>query len=110
MFIKENRGLKFQFILEEARKRPGSSVLYYEAREKGFWAALKAWDQTLKPSPLSHLVKMAKFDGFLTKIANIFDFSYNLAKQKFGSRTDRSVETLLLFSHWPYSLLRNFGF
>ena len=42
MYIKKNQVLKFQFILGNARKRPGSSVLYYQAREKGFWAALEA--------------------------------------------------------------------
>ena len=42
MYIKENEGLKFQIILGKARKRPGSSVLYYQARKKGFWAALEA--------------------------------------------------------------------
>ena len=30
--FKENQGLKFQFILGKARKSPGSSVLYREAR------------------------------------------------------------------------------
>ena len=58
----------------KARKRPGSSVLYYKAREKGFCAALEAWDQTPKASPLSKLVKMANFDGFLTKIAKLLIF------------------------------------
>ena len=62
--IKENQGLKFQFKLGKARKRTGSSVLDYQAREKGFWAALEAWDQTPKASSLSKLVKMAKFDCF----------------------------------------------
>ena len=61
--IKENQGLKFQFILGKARKRPGSSVLYYQVQEKGFWAALEAWDQTPKASPLSKLVKMAAIFG-----------------------------------------------
>ena len=27
--IKENQGLKFQIIVGKARKRPGSSVMYY---------------------------------------------------------------------------------
>ena len=42
--------------------------------EKVFWAALEAWDQTPKVSPLSKLVKMAKFDGFLRKIAKFLTF------------------------------------
>ena len=33
---KKNQGSKFQFISGKARKRPGSSVLYYQAREKVF--------------------------------------------------------------------------
>ena len=48
--------VKFQFILGKANKRPGSSVLYYQAREKGFWVALEAWKQTPKASPSTHLV------------------------------------------------------
>ena len=56
MYIKENPGLNFQIILGKARKRPVSSDLYYQAREKCFWAALEAWKQTPKASPLSNLV------------------------------------------------------
>ena len=56
MCTKENQRLKFQFILGKARKRPGSSVLYYQAREKGFWAALEVCKQTPKASPLPKLV------------------------------------------------------
>ena len=34
MYIKENQGLKFQFTLGYAKNCLGSSVLYYQAREK----------------------------------------------------------------------------
>ena len=54
----------------KAVKRPGSSALYYQTLEKGFWAALEAWKQTPKASPSSQLVFQAKFDVFSTKIAN----------------------------------------
>ena len=74
MCIKENQRLEFKFILGKARKRPGSSVLYYQAPEKGFLGALEAWKQLPKASPLSNLVKKAKFDGFLTKIAKFLTF------------------------------------
>ena len=64
---KKNQGLKFQYILGKAKERPGSSVLYYQARQKCFWAALEAWEQTRKASPLPNLVKMAKFDDFFNE-------------------------------------------
>ena len=51
LYTKRNQGLIFQFILGKAKKRLGSSVLHYQAREQGFRAALKAWKQTLKTSP-----------------------------------------------------------
>ena len=38
----------FEFILGKAKKLPGSSVLYYQARDKGLWAALEAWKQGSK--------------------------------------------------------------
>ena len=98
MYIKEYQGLKFQLILGKARKRPGSSVLYYQARETSFWAALKARDQTPKASPFSNLVKMAKFDGFLTKIAKFLTSLTIYLNKKIGSRPDKSVETFLRYS------------
>ena len=54
MYIKDNQGLKFQFILGDAKIRLGSSVSYHQAREERFWAYLKAWEQTPKawPSPI----------------------------------------------------------
>ena len=49
---KESQGLKFQFLLGGCAKNClGSSVLYYQAREQYFWAALKAWEQMAKASP-----------------------------------------------------------
>ena len=47
----KNQGLKFQFLLRDAKNCPGSSFLYYQAREQRFWADLKAWEQMLKASP-----------------------------------------------------------
>ena len=57
----------FELMLGKAKKRPGSSVLYYQALEKGFWAALKAWEQIPKASPSPNLVRKAKFDSFFNK-------------------------------------------
>ena len=56
MYIKENQGLKFQFILGNAKNRLGSNVPYHQAREQRFWADLKAWEQTPKASPSPILV------------------------------------------------------
>ena len=56
MYIKENQGLKFQFILGDAKKRLGSSVLNYQTRVQRFWADLKAWEHTPKASPSPILV------------------------------------------------------
>ena len=53
---KESQGLKFQFLLGDAKSRLGSSVLYYQTREQRFWAALKAWEQMPKASPSPILV------------------------------------------------------
>ena len=75
MYIKEIRWLKFQFLLGDAKICLGSSVLYYQAREKRFWADLKAWEQTPKASPSPNLVFLAKFDVFSTKIAKFLDVS-----------------------------------
>ena len=47
MYTKENQGLKFQFILGNDRKHPGSSV---------FWAALQALRQTPSASPSPNVV------------------------------------------------------
>ena len=52
----ESQGLNYQFILGKGKKRLGSSVLYHQAREQCFWAALKALEQMLKASPSPHLV------------------------------------------------------
>ena len=56
MHIEENQGLKFQFLLGEAKNCLGSSVLYYQAREQRFWDDLKAWEQIPKASPSPILV------------------------------------------------------
>ena len=56
MYIKENQGLKFQFLLEDAKNCLGSSALYYQARQQRFWADLKAWEQMPKASPSPILV------------------------------------------------------
>ena len=55
-YIKENQGLKFQFLLGDGKKRLGSYVSYHQTREQRFWAALKAWEQTPKASPSPILV------------------------------------------------------
>ena len=47
---------KVSVFLEDAKHCLGSSVLYYQAWEKRFWADLKAWEQTLKASPSQNLV------------------------------------------------------
>ena len=75
MLIKEIQGLKFQFLLGDAKNRLSSSVSYYQARELCFWADLKAWEQTPKASPSPNLVFLAKFDVFSTKIAKFLDVS-----------------------------------
>ena len=75
MFIKEIQGLKFQFLLGDAKNHLGSNVSYYQAREQSFWADLKAWEQTPKASPSPILGFYAKFDVFSTKIAKFFDVS-----------------------------------
>ena len=51
MYTKGKQGLMFEIILGKAKNCLGSSVLHYQAREQGFWAALKAWEQTPKVSP-----------------------------------------------------------
>ena len=56
MYTKENQGLKFQFILGNDRKHPGSSVSYYQAQEQRFWAALQASRQTPSASPSPNVV------------------------------------------------------
>ena len=76
--MKENRGLKFQFLLGDAKKRLGSSVPYYQAREQRFWADLKAWERMPKASPSPYLVCQANFGSSQTKIA-IFFFLSKLA-------------------------------
>ena len=43
MYTKESKKLMFQFILGKGKKRPATSVWYYQAQEKSFWAALEAW-------------------------------------------------------------------
>ena len=75
MHIKEIQGLKFQFLLGNAKNCLGSNVLYYQAREQRFWADLKAWEQLPKASPSPNLVFLAKFDVFSIKIAKFFDVS-----------------------------------
>ena len=56
LYNKKKQGFMFELLLGNAEKRPGSSILFYQAREKGFWAALEAWKQTAKTSPLPNLV------------------------------------------------------
>ena len=75
MYIKENRKLKCQFILGDAKIRLGSSVLYHQAEKQRFWADLKAWDQAPKASPSPNLVFLAKLDVFLIKIAKFLNVS-----------------------------------
>ena len=72
MCIERNKQLKFQFLLGNLRKQLGSSDSYYQAREKDFWANSEAWKLTSKALPSSNWVKLAKFDDFLTKIAEFF--------------------------------------
>ena len=73
MYIKENQGLIFQFILGNAKNCFGIIVLYHQAREQRFWADLKAWEQTPKTSPSPILVFWAKIDVFSTKIAKFLN-------------------------------------
>ena len=75
MYIKENQGLNFQFILGNAENCLGSNVLYYQAREQRFWGDLKAWEQTPISSPSPILVFQAKIYVFATKFAKFFDVS-----------------------------------
>ena len=56
LYIKENQGLKFQFLLGDAKNCLDSSVSYYQAREQRFWAYLKTWEQMPKASPSPILV------------------------------------------------------
>ena len=83
MYIKRNKLLKFQFLLGSLKKLLGNSVLYYQARRKGFWADSEAWKLISNALPLSNCVKMAKFDDFLTKIAEFFTVFGKLASQNF---------------------------
>ena len=83
MYIKRNKLLRFQFLLGSLKKLLGNSVLYYQAWEKGFWVDSEAWKLMSNALPLSNWVKMAKFDDFLTKIAEFFTVFGKLAPQKF---------------------------
>ena len=88
MYIKRNKLLKFQFLLGSLKKQLGNSVSYYQAREKGarekgFWADSEAWKLISNALPSSNLVKLAKFDDFLTKITDFFNVFGKLAPQKF---------------------------
>ena len=86
MYIKRNKLLKFQFLLGSLKKLLGKSISYYQAREKGFWADSKAWKLMSNALPLPNWVKMAKFDDFLTKIAEFFFTVFGkLAPQTFCS-------------------------
>ena len=89
MYIKRNKLLKFQFLLGSPKKLLGNSVSYYQAREKGFWANSEAWKLMFNALPLSNWVKMAKFDDFLTKIAEFFTVFRKLAPQNFLFLTQR---------------------
>ena len=82
MYIKRNKLLKFQFLLGSLKKLLGNSVLYYQARKKGFWTDSEAWKLMSNALPLSNWVKMAKFDDFL-KIAEFFTVFGKLAPQNF---------------------------
>ena len=75
MYIKENQALKCKFTLVKAKQHLGGNVLHYQAREEGFWAALKAWELTPKASPSPILVFQAKGGVSSTKIAEFIDFS-----------------------------------
>ena len=77
MYIKRNKLLKFQFLLGSLKKQLGSSVSYYQVGEKDFWADSEAWKLA------SSWVKMAKFDDFLTKIAEFFAIFGKMALQNF---------------------------
>ena len=64
MYIQRNKLLKFQFLLGSLKKLLGNSVLYCQAKEKGFWADSEAWKLMYNALPMSNWVKMAKFDDF----------------------------------------------
>ena len=83
MYIKRSKLLKFQFLLGSLKKQLGSSVSYYQVGGKAFWADSEAWKLASKALPSSSWVKMAKFDDFLTKIAEFFAIFGKLALQNF---------------------------
>ena len=85
MYIKRNKLLKFHFLLGSLKKQFGSSFSYYQVGGKDFWADSEAWKLASKALPFSNWVKMAKFDDFLTKIAEFFAIFGKMALQNFFS-------------------------
>ena len=73
------------------QKKQEVKVGDYQAREKDFWADLEAWKLTSKALSSSNWVKMAKFDDFLTKIAEFFAIFGKMAPQIF-----------LFLTQWDY--------
>ena len=65
-YTKENQGLKFQLILGLV-KNVLAVVFCTTKLKKGFWAALKAWEQTSKASPSPNLVKSPNLTTFKIK-------------------------------------------
>ena len=86
MYIKENQGLKFQFLLGDAKNCLGSSVSYYQARER-FSADLKAWEQMPKASP-------SPFWYFRPKLMFLQQKSLNFSKFQQFSQTNFSFPDL----------------
>ena len=116
MYIKRNKLLKFQFLLGSLKKQLGSSVSYYQVGGKDFWADSEAWKLACKALPSSNWVKMAKFDDFLTKIAEFFAIFGKMALQNFfpdpGGLLERfsSIPTgLTLFKKIFAFKIENFG-
>ena len=70
MYIKENQGLKFQFLLGDTKNCLGSSV--------SFWADLKAWEQMPKASPSPILSFRPTVMFFQQKSQNCFDANFSV--------------------------------
>ena len=110
MYIKRNKLLKFQFLLGSLKKLLGNSVSYYQARGKGFWADSEAWKLMSNALPLSNWVKMAKFDDFLTKIAEFFTVFGKLAPRNFLFLTQGVYWNVFLVFPLPSLYLTKYWF
>ena len=64
MYIKRKAQDEVPIYIGESYKLPGSSVLYYQAQNYGFWAILKSQVKVSEALSLSNLALMAKRDFF----------------------------------------------